>query len=130
MCVMCICVCIRQLNVICFHTYIIPYISGIWLESCCCFYRHVKKEVVVDHREILNKQCIHIVFIHRGHHAHCINKVCINISHKATSQFMCYLNRSHVPYLAQNVSPLSLTTISAFPISSEQCDQWSNQLSW
>ena len=27
--------------------------------------------------------------------------------------------RSHVPYLAQNVSPLSLTTISAFPISSK-----------
>ena len=29
------------------------------------------------------------------------------------------IRRSHVPYLAQNVSPLSLTTISAFPISSK-----------
>lgn len=30
------------------------------------------------------------------------------------------MDRSHVPYLAQNVSPLSLTTISAFPISNKQ----------
>ena len=81
---------------------------------------------MVDHREILNKQCIHIMLIHKGLHDHCINK--------KTLAIMCHLNRSHVPYLAQNVSPLSLTTISAFPISSEQnvvndlisCDE----LSW
>ncbi|XP_065906152.1 dynein axonemal intermediate chain 3-like isoform X2 [Dysidea avara] len=30
------------------------------------------------------------------------------------------MDRSHVPYLSQNVSPLSLTTISVFPISNKQ----------